>query len=166
MVLSLGIAIFLIIYPRQVGKVIQTILMTLFICISIYIGYELAKGTISFDGSSWELIIIGYSYLALLANVFYVLYFIPIPGKRQSFKDRMRNIREHAKDLEEKYVAVNSTSRQILLTIVIFLILLALNSLNYISGELLVSIVLSFILLVHTPSEKSKFAPSSIYKNL
>lgn len=164
--ISIGLALFLIIYPRQVGKVIQTISMTLFICISIYIGYELAKGTVSFDGSNLELVVIGYSYLALVSNVFYVLYFIPIPGKRQSFKDRIRNIREHARDLEEKYVAVNSTSRQILLTIVIFLILLVLDSLNYISGELLVSIVLSFILLVHTPPEKSKFAPSSVYKNL
>jgi len=164
--LSIGLAMFLIIYPRQVGKMAQTILMTLFISISIYIGYELAKDTIAFDGSNWELVVIGYSYLALLSNIFYILYFIPIPGKRQSFKERMRNISEHAKDLEEKYVAVNSTSKQIFLTLVLFFIMLLFDYLNYVSDALLISIILSFMMLVHIPPEKSKFSPSSIYKNL
>jgi hypothetical protein len=160
------VAVFLIVYPQRVGKITQTILMTLFICISIYIGYELFKDTLSFDGSNWELIVIGYSCLALVANVIYVFYFVPIPGKRQSFKDRIRNIREHAKDLEEKYVAVNSTAKQIFLTTALFLAMLLFDYLNYISNELLVSIILSFVTLVHTPPEKSKFDPSSVYENL
>ena len=166
MSLCIGLAMFLIIYPRQVGKIAQTILMTLFICISIYIGYELTKGTVSFDGSDWELVVVGYSYFALIANVFYVLYFIPIPGKRQSFEERMRNISEHAKDLEEKYVAVNSTSKQIFLTLVLFFVMLLFDYLDYVSDALLISTILSFMMLVHIPPEKSKFSPYSVYKNL
>lgn len=166
MLICVCISLFLIIYPFQVSKTIQTILMSLFLILSVYIGYELAKDTVTFDGSHWELFVIGYSYLVLVANVFYILNFIPIPGKRQSISDRLASIREHAKELEEKYVAVDSNAKQILLTIIIFLAMIVLDYLNLVSNTLLVSVVLSFLVLVHTPPEKSKFSPAAYYKNL
>lgn len=156
----------LILTPQRVGKVGQSFLMTLFIAISVYIGYIIARETLMFSGSPWELFIVGYGYLVLLANIYYLLYFIPIPGKRQSFAERVRNIKQHAQDFEEKYVAVNSTVTEIGVTLLLFTGLLFLDYWSLISQPLLISTVLAFMTLVHTPADRSAFMPTTVQKQL
>lgn len=162
----LALTTILIFSPQRVGKAGQTFLMATFIAVSIYIGYIIARETLTFSGSSWELVVIGYSYLALLANIFYLLYFIPIPAKNQSFGERMRNIRAHARDLEAKYIAVNSTATQIWLTLLLFAGLLVADYYAWISQPLLISTTLAFMALVHTPSEQSAFHPTTVQETL
>lgn len=166
--LLLGVVTFVIFYPRQASTVGQTILMIIFLCISIYIGYELAINTLYFSGSDWELIVIGYSCLALLANLFYILYFIPIIPKpfRRLSRGRVQTIREHAKDIEDYYIPVRSTSTQIFLTLILFICMLLLEYLNFVSDAFLISAILTFMVLVHTPQGNSTIFPKNAYKKL
>jgi hypothetical protein len=68
----------------------QTFYMALFILVSVLIVTWISVQSLTLSAPVWELVVIGYVFLPFLANIFYLLYFIPIPlSKRETFRERM-----------------------------------------------------------------------------
>ncbi len=67
----------------------------------------------------------GYVFFQLAVNLLFVLYFIPIPlSKRETMKERLQNIRQHARDLEQKYIDIDTGfNRTIFITLAVSLLL-------------------------------------------
>lgn len=83
--------------------------MVLFLVMNVWLSIVVALTTFVQIESLWEMAVIGFVYLPLLANIFYVLFFIPIPlSKHQSFAERMRQIAVHSHDLREQYFDIDA----------------------------------------------------------
>jgi len=147
-----------ILTKRTPNKLVQTFFMAMFLCMNIYIGLTLVEISFFSTNNPWELVIIGYSLIGLLSNVFYVTNLF-------RFGDMDEYLR-HARELEEKYIAVNSTRHEIALTILVFIGLLLLHYVGISNEIFVVSIALVFISLIHTPPEKNKFIPMGISAKL
>jgi len=166
---SISLTLSLLLYTRPVNQIIQLIAMVVWLCLSVYIGYELIEHTISINDSrpfisinnksGWELLIIGYGCVILLANTIYLYHLHPLA--RRPFlarkDDPITDFFRHLTILERKYIAVNSTPRQILLTFTLFVLLVVFNLFNFVSEPLLISIMLSFMVFVNKPPKNGQF---------
>lgn len=61
-------------------------------------------GTIPPETSLFNLIFAGASFLYILVNAWYALYIVPLPGKHQSFANRMQEVRAHMQLLAHGYL--------------------------------------------------------------
>lgn len=163
-----GLSLILIFYSRIVSKSGQTLLMVLFIMMSVFIGYSLAiNSSFTLNVSSAELVVIGFCYLPLVANIFYLFYFFPLPlSKHESFTQRMANIKEHSTDLERKFIATDATHRQIILVVALFLLMLVTDTLTTVSEATLVAFLLVAETVINRVLPPTPFTPATITEKL
>lgn len=147
----------------KLSKILQVFHMLMYFGVSIGIGVWLAKAGFNQIDSNWGILFLGYSSLTLLSSIYYVLYFIPVTGKHQSFSDRQRNIQEHAKFLEGKYIDINLSHVKLLFTCLVLAVLYVFDTYTNVSQPFLVAFVLTFGVLLLQPSpEKLLFTPKSV----
>lgn len=162
-----GLSLLIIFYNRVVSKGGQTLLMTLFISMSVYIGYTLAVYAFTLEVSYFEAAVIGFCYLPLVANVLYLLYFLPVPlSKSESFTERFDNIKRHSVDLEKKFVSVDVTRLQILGIVALFSLLVLVDWLSPLSEAALVALVLALETLINRVPAISAFTPALVSEKL
>jgi hypothetical protein len=162
-----GLSLLLILYNKIISKRGQTLLMALFIMMSVFIGYLLAAHTFTLEVTYWEAAIIGYCYLPLVANVLYLLYFVPIPlSKHESFTERFAKIRAHSIDLEEKFISTDATHIQLIGVVVLFGVMVLMGSLTAMSEVLLVAFVLTIETFINRTPYISSFTPITVKAKL
>lgn len=162
------LSLVLIFYNQVISKNGQTLLMVLFIMMSVFIGLSLAaRSSFTLDVSYVELVVIGFCYLPLVANIFYLLYFYPLPlSKRETFKERFADIKEHSEDLERKYLATDATHRQIMLITALFIFMILADTLTTASEASLVAIVLVAETIINRVLPTTPFTPATLAEKL
>jgi len=163
-----GLSLVLIFYNRIVSKNGQAFLMVLFIMMSVFVGYSLAvHSSFTLDVSYVELVVIGFCYLPLVANIFYLLYFFPLPlSERESFRERLANIKNHGKDLERKYIATDVTHRQVICVLALFSFMLVVDTLTTVNAASLVAFVLVAETVINRVVPTTPFTPVTIAEKL
>lgn len=145
----------------------QTVYMAFFILLSICITTWIGLSSFTAVENPWELAILGYIYLPFLANIFYILYFIPIPlSEYESFRERFNNIKFHSRDLEAAYFDIDTSLHKILWCLVLVIILIFLDLFTSMSQPLLVGLILAAGLQLTAPPATSPFTPYTIRKKL
>lgn len=162
------VSLVLIFYNQVISKGGQTLLMVLFIMMSVIIGlYLAARSSFTLNVSYVELVVIGFCYLPLVANIFYLVYFYPFPlSKRETFKERFADIKEHSEDLERKYIATDATHRQIILITALFSLMIVADVLTTVSEASLVAIVLVAETIINRVLPTTSFTPATIVGKL
>lgn len=159
------IVLFTNITKKRLSKTMQVVMMCLFVSISIFISLWLGYMTISTNMNQFEALLAGFVYLPLLANIFYLAYFIPVPLRRsETYTERMESIRAHANDFEKQYIDIDSTPKTMMLVGILFCSYLILSVFSNIAQPLLISSVLSLSVMVTKPEVYSKFTPAHIRK--
>lgn len=81
----------------------------------------------------------GIVLVPLIANGFYLLDLIPIPGKRQSFKSRMKELRVTIKEYLERYDSTQSSTTTLLSIMFIQVLVLVINfQFNILSQDIVI----------------------------
>jgi hypothetical protein len=150
----------------RLGLVGQVLYMIMLMVMSVGIGVWMVSQSFGGATNTWGLVFIGYSSLVLLANVYYVLYFIPYTAKHQSFSSRIENIRLHASELEEKYIDVDLPLVKFLVLIMMVGCLFLLHRYTAIGLPVLAATVLSVGFILTKPSHKNIFIPKTVYDKL
>lgn len=65
----------------------------------------------------------GYIFFSLISNLVFIIYFIPIPARNESFKQRILAIKKHAIDLERKYIDIDIGFNRTIVLLTISLLL-------------------------------------------
>lgn len=94
----------------------------------------------------WEYFFFGTILFNSLTYIFLLLRFIPLPGKKQSFSERLNQIKEHAQFLSTKYVEKQYAPRIILGSIIVILFSLALNMYFHVFNTV---VIVSFWLITY-----------------
>jgi hypothetical protein len=93
--------------------------------------------------NSLEMFIIGMSFLYLVVNLWYVIELIPLPGKHQSFSDRLAEVREAMEILADDYDAKQVRWWKTVLLLVVSGSLLAVNHFQqFVSDETLIPLLI------------------------
>lgn len=94
----------------------------------------------------------GYMYFSLWSNIAYLLNFIPIPiSKRQTFAQRLTEVRKHAEHLEHKYVDHDSHPGIVATVIALAAVMVWNGYAKFIPDELLVTTILVVGSLITEP---------------
>lgn len=136
----------------RVSALVQTTLVACFLLSNVLIIltffniqnlFILCQSCLPLDFPRVSLFFAGFVFFQILGNILYVLYFIPIPlSKHQSFKERLHEIKEHGRDLEQKYIDIDINFSKTII-ILIFSSFLFINSYFGLFEEaLVVSIIL------------------------
>jgi hypothetical protein len=87
---------------------LQVLLTCAFLLVSVYIGFQSSILVLSADTSLGGQFLLGFYGLQFVSYCLYILNFIPIPiSKSQTFSERWRQVKQHASDLEQKYIDVD-----------------------------------------------------------
>ena len=109
-----------------------------------------------------QMFIIGMSFLYLTVNLWYVVELIPLPGKHQSFSERLAEVGEDleilAEDYDDKQVRWWKT---VLLLAVTVSVLTTNHFMNFISDETLVPLFIVLLPVVDKFKLPSKTAPQT-----
>jgi len=100
----------------RVNSFVKIFLYVFFLLLSILILWVLFP---SDDFSLIYLFFAGYASFPLITNLLFVLFFIPIPSRHKTFKERLSEIRNHSKDLENKYIDIDIGVKRTLLIVCI-----------------------------------------------
>lgn len=143
----------------------QVILFTLFLAINCYIAYQTTIHFLVADTSPFGQVLVGFYGLIFASSILYILYFIPIPGKHQSFRERMANIKQHAADLAEAYHDIDTDHYR---TLGIIGMTATIPLCTYLGFDWVTvcATVLTLGGLLTTPKAPSAFTPQSIAKNI
>lgn len=90
------------------------------------------------------LLFTGYNFVYLLSNLVFILYLIPIPSKSETFASRWKKVKEHASDIELRYVDIDAGFNKTAFLVSIALILYLNSIYVFISHELMVVLILMF----------------------
>ncbi len=137
------VGFYLCVTKTKVPSFLQIILMVFFLSNAIYIAYQSSLVFLITDSSPLTHLLIGYFGLYFISHILYILALIPLPGKHQSFKDRMKEVRKHAQFLEKKYsdkdINIKNTLGLVAVIILAF-------SYNYFYNDWITSVVLLLII--------------------
>jgi hypothetical protein len=96
----------------------------------------------------------GYASFYLVSNLLFVIYFIPIPlSRRESFKQRIANIKLHARDLEKKYIDIDIGLNRTILILAITPLLIVNGAFSLVGEEVAISLILVFGELLTSSNE-------------
>lgn len=102
-------------------------------------GFSHATGEIS----ALEMVLIGMSFLYLAVNFYYVIELIPLPGKHQSFSDRLTEVEEAMEILADDYDAKQFRWWKTVLLLVVSASLLTVNHFRqFVSDETLIPLLI------------------------
>jgi hypothetical protein len=88
--------------------------------------------------------VIGMSFLYLAVNLWYVVQLIPLPGKHQSFSDRLEEVEDAMEELAEEYVVESVPLWKTLLLLLLTASLLAANYFGrFVSDTLLIPVLIA-----------------------
>jgi len=138
----------LCIFKVRVSFSLQVILVALFLLVGIYIAYQGTFYYLLHNTSMFGKFLIGFYGLHFISSVLYLLSFIPVQlGKKQTFADRMREIKKHAEVFERKYVDIDIHSIRTvsLLVLIGFLFLYGRFYTDWLTGLTVALIVGSYI---------------------
>lgn len=93
--------------------------------------------------SALQMFVIGMSFLYMAVNLWYVVELIPLPGKHQSFSERMEEVKEDLEILADDYDAEQVRWWKTVLLLAVAVTALAANYfVNYVSDETLVPLLI------------------------
>lgn len=148
------------------SKLEQTILMVMYLVLSVGIGLWLVLSSQPVTTGPFQHLLLGIASFTLIANLYYLLYFIPYHTKHQSMQERMQNIKYHARQLELNYIDSDTSPKKLLLMIILIGSFLGLASINFMNITTLVALYVTIIAYVVTPAEKTIFMPDAVYEKL
>jgi hypothetical protein len=109
--------------------------------------------------NSWTVFLIGMSFLYLAVNLWYVIEIIPLPGKHQSFSERMEEVEEDMEILAEDYDDEQIQWWKSLALLILSATLLVLNYMHhFISDETLIPLLIVILPIV----DKIKFPTKTL----
>jgi len=96
-----------------------------------------------------QMFVIGMSFLYLAVNLWYVVELIPLPGKHQSFSERMEQVKEDLEILAEDYDDGQVRWWKTVLLLAVAVTVLAANYfVNYVSDETLIPLLIVLLPVV------------------
>lgn len=163
LIIYLTVAVSLLLTRVRSSHTLQVFYMILFMITSVWLTYTVSVATLSLSASPWELAAIGFAYLPFMANVFYVLYFIPIPlSKRQSFGDRMREIRAHSHDVAAQYFDIDADWQTAVANVAFAGVFCGAHFFGLISLPLAITLAITCGALINRPPSTPVFTPEAI----
>jgi hypothetical protein len=112
---------------------------------------------------SFEVFIIGMSFLYLAVNLWFVIELIPLPGKHQSFSERLEQVREDMDILAGDYDARQVRRWKAVLLLTVSSSLLAINYFrHFVSNETLIPILIVALPLVERFKLPSKTVAETV----
>lgn len=145
------------------SKELQVFHMVLYLIMSVGIGIWFTVNAMSQVYTIWSYIILGYSSLLLLSNMFYLFYLLPIPSRHRNWSTTMRLITEHANFLEGRYVSTDLSWFKSPLIIVGFGLFVLTDIYTQISTPILIACILALSTAVLGKSlKKSVFTPKTV----
>lgn len=144
----------------------KLVFYVIFLTISVFItGSQLIKvvfpslGVVNFGTyTSLNAFIFGILIFLFIQSFSNLVYLLPIPGKRQKFKDRWKDVVEHANILTNKFS--DEQSRRIVSLVIIVMVstFLAVNShYKYFDNNLVFNLILATVPLLELVHEKFTF---------
>jgi hypothetical protein len=99
--------------------------------------------------NSFTMFLIGMSFLYMVVNFWYVIELIPLPGKHQSFSDRMEEVEEDMEMMADDYDDQQVRWWKTMLLLTVSATLLALNYFrHFVSDETLIPILIAALPIV------------------
>ena len=96
-----------------------------------------------------QMLVIGMSFLYLVVNLWYVVELIPLPGKHQSFSERLEQVEQDMEILADEYDAEQVSWWKTVLLLVISVSALAANYfMNFVSDETLIPLLIVILPVV------------------
>jgi hypothetical protein len=102
----------------------------------------------------WTMFIIGMMFLYLVINLWYVYELIPLPGKHQSFSDRLRDVEEDLQLLADDYDVAQVRRWMAAVLLILTATLLAVNYTRHVVND---TILLSLLIAAMPVLNKIKF---------
>lgn len=168
-VVYMSAAIFMIFFHKTAHKHWQTTLMLLFILMNIYIGYIFMYEVLSESPEDFfTIFMFGYSSLLIISHVIYVLALLPIRPKRSEYDKNpgFEGLKRQSAYLEQKFIAINVGKLQILLMLVAFGSLVALDVYSPVSDSLLLVLFIIAGSVLNKKPTFSTFTPKHIAEKL
>ena len=144
-VLYLCLAITLIVSNLRLSHFFQACCMAMFIVMNIYIGVNMILPSVGNISHPLWIIVVGYSSASLLANIMYIAYLIPIPGKHQTIANRLQNIKQHLSDFERNYFDADATEHELLVMASLGGIVLGLEFFTDLETFVIIAIILALV---------------------
>lgn len=153
-VLYLCLASALIISSLRLNRFFQACCMAMFIVMNIYIGINMILPSVENISHPLWAIVIGFSSASLLANVLYIVYLIPIPGKHQTMTNRLQNIKQHLSDFERNYFDADATKHELLVMASLVGIAFGLEFFTDLETFVIIAIILALVELTRKKLEQ------------
>jgi len=125
----------------------------LFLCIIVTISaclFQFDRLSLFFDYGNGQVVLFmdmfftGMAFLYMIANIWYLLELLPLPGKYQNFQQRMTQVKDDIAILASEYDSDNVRKTRVALTIIFTVILFSINyHYHLINDTFLISIIIS-----------------------